>query len=57
MDKANLKHGSNIKCDDIVRYPIGWTLAIRKVYSDDNGDLYTRECINTKNEYKRYLVL
>jgi len=46
-----------IKCGDFVRYLIGWTLAVRKVYSDDNGDLYVKECIGTKYEYKRYLFI
>lgn len=44
-----------VECGDIVRYPIGWNLSVKRVYADDNGDLYVRECINTKDEYKRYL--
>ena len=40
---------------DIVRYPVGmFTLNVRKVYADENGDLYVRECINTKHEYIPY---
>ena len=38
-----------------VRYLIGFKLAVRKVYKDDNGDLYVKECINTREEYKRFL--
>lgn len=44
-----------VKCGDIVRYPVGWNLSVKKVYADENNDLYVRECINTKDEYKRYL--
>ena len=44
-----------VKRGDIVRYPIGWNLSIKKVYEDSDGDLYVKESINTKDEYKRYL--
>ena len=44
-----------VKCGDIVRYPIGWNLSVKKVYEDGDGDLYVKESINTKDEYKKYL--
>ena len=60
---SNQKDASNelytllgtVKGGDIVRYPIGWNLSVKKVYTDDNGYLYVKERINTKDEYKRYL--
>lgn len=44
-----------VKSGDIVRYPIGWGLSVKKVYADKDLDLYVKESIGTKNEYKRYL--
>ena len=45
-----------VKEGNIVRYPVGlFHLNVRRVYKDGNGDLYVRECINTKNEYLRYI--
>ena len=45
-----------VKEGDIVRYPLGlFHLNVRRVYKDGNGDLYVRECINTPNEYLRYI--
>lgn len=49
INKIQVKEG------DIVRYPIGWTLAVRKVYKDIDDELYVRECINTDQEYKRFI--
>ena len=47
---------SNIKENDIVRYPLGlFKLNVRRVYKDDNGELYVIEGINTTGEYKRYV--
>lgn len=45
-----------VKEGDIVRYPLGFSkLMVRRVYKDGNGDLYVRECINTPDEYFRYI--
>lgn len=45
-----------VKCGDVVRYPVGFTLAVRKVYADKKG-VYVRECINTKDESRRYIYV
>jgi len=45
-----------VKCGDVVRYPVGFTLAVRKVYADKKG-VYVRECINEKDEYRRYIYV
>lgn len=49
MKKIQLQEG------DIIRYPIGFTLAVRRVYRNSDGDLYVRECINEDDEYERYI--
>lgn len=43
-----------VKEGDIVRYPVGFTLAVKKVYADENGDLYVKQFVNNK-VYPRYI--
>lgn len=44
-----------IKEGDIVRYTIGWCLSVKKVYKDCEDRLYVKECIGTKDEYRRFV--
>jgi len=44
-----------VKEGDIVRFPVGFSLALRKVRKDENGELYIRELMNTHLESKRYI--
>lgn len=37
-----------MKEGDIVRYPIGFTLVIKTLYADENGDLYVKQFIGDK---------
>ena len=58
LQKAKDKIGIGkiqIKEGDIVRYPIGWNLSVKKVYKDCEDRLYVKECINTKDEYRRFV--
>ena len=43
-----------VKEGDIVRYPVGFSLAVKKVYADENGDLYIKQFANNK-VYPRYI--
>jgi hypothetical protein len=43
-----------VKEGDIVRFPVGFSLAVKRVYADENGDLYIKQFIYGKI-YPRYI--
>lgn len=60
MEAENLKLKSPalnkgaVKEGNIVRYPVGFSLAVKKVYSDEKGDLYIKQFVNNQ-VYPRYI--
>ena len=43
-----------VKEGDIVCYPLGFSLCVKKVYADEKGDLYVKQFVNDK-VYPRYI--
>lgn len=43
-----------VKEGDIVRFPVGFSLSVKRVYADENGDLYIKQFVYGKI-YPRYI--